>query len=130
MRNPDEWGVLAGRKNSRWASFDPSARKNIKAKLVGHDYTERYLAVNLNNRHTLEVRMFRGSLKVERVKMGLEFVDAAVEYTRQLTTEDIVSKAGLSASEFIKWIDPEIYPNLSNYVQELGIVQDAEEVEE
>jgi hypothetical protein len=69
------------------------------------------------NRATLEIRIFRGSLKPERVKAALEFADACVEYTRELTIKEIVSKSGLTGVEFAKWASTqEKYSNLNNYL--------------
>ena len=73
---------LAGRK-SEWAKF--TDKGNIWRK-VKHQYQSEghYSAVNVENSSTIEVRVFRGSLKRERLMADLEFVQSAVEYTRNL----------------------------------------------
>lgn len=43
---------------------------------------DRYEAVNLTNRSTIEFRLFKGSLKYEAVIAAVEFCNAIVEYTR------------------------------------------------
>lgn len=73
---------IAGR-SSNYASFDDKGKLVHKVK-YGNQSNGRYSAVNTENSDTLEVRVFRGSLRVERVKSALEFVHACVEYTRDL----------------------------------------------
>ena len=73
--------AIAGRSSSY-------ARFNDKGKLVPKvkygQTADRYEAINVQNDHTLEVRVFRGSLKPERVLSAVEFLHSAVEYTRNM----------------------------------------------
>jgi hypothetical protein len=43
---------------------------------------DRYEAVNITNRNTVEFRMFKGSLKYEGVIAAIEFCNAIVEFTK------------------------------------------------
>ena len=43
---------------------------------------DRYEAVNITNRNTIEFRMFKGSLKYEGVIAAIEFCNAIVEFTK------------------------------------------------
>ena len=72
---------LAGRSSS-YATF--SDKGQVIPKIKFGQQRGRYAAVNIENSKTLEVRVFKGSLKKERVLAQLEFVHAAVEYTRNL----------------------------------------------
>lgn len=47
-------------------------------------YPERYQAVNLTNRHTVEVRVFRSTRKPEEFTAALHFVAATVEFVRTM----------------------------------------------
>ena len=80
--NKDYVQRFAGRKSS-WAKFDDQGNIVRKVKL-GYQSAARYSAVNVENPMTLEVRVFRGTLRKERVLANIEFVHAAVEYTRNL----------------------------------------------
>lgn len=68
-----------------------------------HQSQDRYEAVNVTNRHTIEFRIFKGSLKYESVISAIEFANAMIEFTkpysgygcRDLTAEcfmDFISK--------------------------------------
>ena len=117
MRNEPFLSWLAGRSNSRWASFNPDHRKNLKNKLRNSGMSERYFAVNLQNSGTLEVRIFRASLKPQRVQMALQLVDAIVKYTQTLSVSEMVNGKGFNASSFITWVSADSrYAVLSDYI--------------
>lgn len=89
---------------------------------------ERYLAINLQNTSTVELRMFKGSLKVERVLSGLEYAHAVVEYSRGIRN-GLHAKEMLKPEEFMSWIRKQgKYPNLVSYLPEVTI--NANEMEE
>lgn len=118
-RNEDFFSFLAGRQGSRWASFDRSNITGISGKLKRSRGSERYSAVNMQNKGTLEVRIFKSSLKMERIQMALQLVDASVKYTESLPISSIVTNNGLSARSFIAWLaDKPQYAVLSGYIEE------------
>lgn len=107
---------FAGR-TSGYASFHDGYQKGYLANVVkGRVYGSRG-AVNMQNSDTIEVRIFRGSLRHQRVLANLEFVNACVEYTRQLTVPDVV-RGGLAWRAFATWIlDNRVaYPHLYDYL--------------
>jgi hypothetical protein len=117
MRNEEFLSWLAGRSASRWASFNPDHRKNLKNKLRNRSASDRYFAVNLQNTGTLEVRIFRASLKPERIKMALQLVDAIVNYTEKLSVSEMVNGKGFSAASFITWVSADSrYAVLTDYI--------------
>lgn len=97
---------FAGRSSERWAAFDNVSRqvfKDIKRrKASGCGAGARYVAVNMSNTSTIEIRIFRGTLNTERVYADLELVHAALEYTRDLTVKD-VSFGALKFDCFAMW---------------------------
>ena len=141
--NPDMYQKLAGREQSRWATFDDivseqvlrdeygnrmtceegftlyTSKRDIASKLQGHN-TERYSAVNTRNRETLEIRIFRGTVNQQTVKAHLDLAHASVEYTRHMTVKDI-REGALSASSFVYYIlqNSTLYPELSERVNRL-----------
>lgn len=107
---------FAGR-TSGYASFHDGYQKGYLANVVkGRAHGSRG-AVNMQNGDTIEVRIFRGSLRHQRVLANLEFVNACVEYTRQLTVPDVV-RGGLAWRAFATWIlDNRVtYPHLYDYL--------------
>lgn len=101
---------ISGRSSS-YASFTDKGRAVSKIKNKHHD-TNRYSAVNVQNDTTLEVRVFKGSLRKERLLSAIEFVHAVVEYTRTLA---IVPKdKPFSWAKFVAYVanNSTTYPNL------------------
>lgn len=106
--NKDFYQLLAGRSSSNWAKFDDiidpiSGEKSFKSKFDRHG-SDRYSAVNTNNRNTLEVRIFRGSLNPRFVKSAVDLVHASIEYTRVMSVPQVRSDA-LSTLRFREYIE-------------------------
>ena len=97
---------LAGRNSGQWASFD-GAKGIIVKHLKGEAYRGRYEAINMTNTETVEIRVFRGSLKQERVRSALQLIDAAFWYTKGL-------HSGAMANGQI------LFPAFSAWVREVG----------
>lgn len=90
--NEREIKSLVGR-DSSYASFGSEFKGVVKhAKKDSRD-GNRYLAINYNNRHTIEMRVFKGSLKVERVKAMLQFAHATFTYAGSLTANNVLSSS-------------------------------------
>jgi hypothetical protein len=109
---------IAGRSNNNYASFSDKGRviKKIKG---GYQNSNRYSAVNIQPEKTVEIRVFKGSLRIERVLSGIEFTHAAVEYTRHLK---IVPKSKpFSWAHFVGFVSANVdtYPNLFTIINEV-----------
>jgi len=120
-KNAPEMMKFAGRK-SRFArfndvySFDQYDRPvfSLKHKLGNAGFnSERYSAINTNNRATLELRFFRGTMNPSGVLSALDLVQAGVEYTRHLTLSDVKIGA-LSWNWFYDYVEQNngLYPDL------------------
>jgi len=108
---------IAGRSNNHYATFQDKGKLVEKVK-YGNQSNGRYSAINTENDMTLEVRVFKGSLRKERVLSALEFVAASVEYTRDLK---VTSKnQALSWLRFTAYVSDnmETYPNLALIMSE------------
>lgn len=139
--NPEFYQTLAGRTSDQWAKFtdiihreykrdadgnrieaSPSSgllyevetKRTFMHKLDNNRNSDRYSAVNTNNRDTLEMRIFRGTVNSETIKAQLDLAHASVEYTRLLTVQDVIQGA-LSADLFMWYIfqNESLYPELS-----------------
>ncbi len=113
--NMNRWAARYGYENSPKAILD-KAKKNCG----------RYVAINLCNYHTIEFRLFRGTLKYNTLIATLELVNRICEVAC-LTTDEGIAK--LSWSEFVAGIKE---PELIQYLKErnLYINEKVEETEE
>ena len=121
-RNAPHMMKFAGRK-SRFArfndvyTFDEYDRPvfSIKHKVGNPDRnnTERYSAVNTQNKNTIELRFFRGTMNTSSVLSALDLAQAMVEYTRELRLDD-VKLGALSWEWFADYVvsNNGLYPDL------------------
>lgn len=108
---------IAGRSENRYATFEDKGHLVRKLK-NGYQSNGRYSAINTENDDTIEVRVFKGSLRKERVLSAVEFVHASVEYTRDIK---VTSKNhALSWLKFTGYVadNAELYPNLVTIMSE------------
>ena len=141
--NQDFYQRLAGREESRWATFSDImhsevtrdeygnrvldeygdyqyvTKRDIASKLKGFN-TERYSAVNTRNQETLEIRIFKGTVNTNTIKSHLDLAHASVEYTRSLTVRD-VREGALAWVKFADYIlaHADLYPELYERVNRL-----------
>lgn len=111
----NRWAARYGYENSPKAIMD-KAKKNYG----------RYVAINLCNYHTIEFRLFRGTLKHNTLIATLELVNKICELAVLMDDDEI---AKLSWSEFVAGIKE---PELIQYLKEkqLYINEKVEETEE
>ena len=127
--NKDFYEVLAGRSSSHWAKFDDNidpntGRKSLKHKFDRHG-SDRYSAVNTNNRNTLEMRIFRGSLNTRFIKSCIDLAHASVEFTRVMSVPE-VREHKLDCINLIQYIREraELYPSLNQRLNGMSNVID------
>lgn len=75
---------------------------------------DKYEAVNLEHQHTLEFRIFKGTLKAASFFKALEFTEAITRFC----TATFNTRKALSVNEFIKFVkaNESRYPYLSAYI--------------
>ena len=102
---------ISGRSSDRYASFNDKGQLLRKIK-NGYQSNGRFSAINTENDDTIEIRVFRGSLRKERVLSAIEFVHASVEYTRDIKVT--TKNHALSWLKFTGYVatNAELYPNL------------------
>lgn len=105
---------LAGR-SSNYAKFNDKGNLTARVKYGTQD--DRYEAVNSQNEQTLEVRVFKGSLKPARILSAIELVHASVEYTRDLKVTG--RNRALQWINFVRFVadNETTYPNLVPAIQ-------------
>ena len=109
--NQHFYETMAGRSSAQWAKFDDvvfqgandTTYKSFRHKLNFNRHSDRYSAVNTQNRETLEIRIFRGTVNSETIKAQLDLAHASVEYTRNLSVRD-VREGAMSPLRFVSYI--------------------------
>lgn len=135
--NEDFYSRIAGRRSERWAKFDDIVQWNdarqehirtFKHKLDNRQNSDRYSAINTQNRHTLEMRIFRSTLNADTIKSMLDLAHASVEYTRRLSVIDIRNGA-LSCINLIQYIhdNKDTYEHLVSRMSRLFIASNDSE---
>jgi hypothetical protein len=118
---------MAGRSSSHWAKFDDdvdptTGNKSLKHKFDRHG-SDRYSAVNTNNRNTLEMRIFRGSLNQDYLKACIDLAHASVQFTRVMSVPEVRNHK-LDCINLIQYVRErvELYPALNARLDRLSSV--------
>ena len=95
---------VAQRKSEQWASFNFSQNNGndklyYKSVTNGDIQGNRYVALNLQNKSTIEFRVFRGTLKVDTIYASIEFCDALVQWVKS----DISIALMVKANSAVLW---------------------------
>jgi hypothetical protein len=111
--------TLARRSNNSYA-------KTIKTKLKrgqNKNDIDRYEAVNFRNHDTIELRLFRGTLRYETFVATLELAHALVEFA-QYTSAMVMRKHHKAKQEFLKFVQDrkKRYSNLVEYFKHKGVI--------
>lgn len=85
----------------RWASVETGGVKQLvqKVKRGRNSHDERYTAINLENRSTIEFRIFRGTLNPESFKRNLAFIFSLVHFVKATGLQN------LSVLDYVKWLE-------------------------
>jgi len=108
------------RSNEGWGGNDEAERNTIIDYVKGKKRNpERYCAVNMQNSGTMELRFFRPSLTVTTVQGCLQLCDAMYNYTKEITTQDVMQNDALGFDKFTAWA---IENNPSQYKEMLKTI--------
>lgn len=94
-RNPEMLMKFAGRNSSQYATFSDCWGQDeygqptfdIREKLKTHGNTTRGSAVNTQNKTTIELRFFRGTMRPSGVIAALGLIHAICQYTRHMVPD-------------------------------------------
>jgi hypothetical protein len=101
---------LAQRKSGNWARYHDKKLAN-----GAQENPQRYEAVNLQNKATIEFRIFKGTLKPESVFKAIEFCAALIEFCKPASRSLNDSLSRHLFVEFVKQNKKE-YPHLSAWM--------------
>lgn len=114
---------VAQRRENNWCRYDGENNSRLVSKLkTKQPFGDKYQAVNWGNRDRVEVRVFKGTLKPERLMSYLEFVHSVHAYTKQLTIKAI-REHGFAWSQYETWLTNQpnaTYQNIKHYLFERG----------
>ena len=129
FRLPKFCEAVGGRRNSTWAKFAGRDQERLRrdlmniAKKKGEPNFDRYVAVNLRNEYTIELRYPKGGINPDEIKKNLEWAHAAYSYTNQLSVGDINEGAIQTADHIIEFINNDsTYDELSEWIEHSGQV--------
>lgn len=77
----------------------------------------RYLAINFQNRATVELRYFKGNILKGAILKNVEFVQSLYDYTKLLNVRNVMA-GGLTEANYMEWLKDVAtdYPNLWDYL--------------
>jgi len=115
--------AVAQRNPTSFSVFSPEDRDNIvaNAKDKANRSDDHYSAVNLNNKDTVEVRIFRGTLEPLYFHKNIEFLHAVFKYTRDHSPKQ------MEYVSFINYVQQhrKLYPCLWEFLtNDVGIKTD------
>lgn len=102
-READEWGAFRSRDREEQFTVLKGQMINSRGGYARFDHPRRYCALNLQNSHTIEARVFTSTIEEETLRMRFELMAASVEYTRHLTVGEI-SNGGWEYEAFVQWL--------------------------
>jgi hypothetical protein len=117
---------------SHWGSFTNEQMNTIKKNpskylnrrgYVAHDTPqERYSAVNLTNRDTIELRYFRSNITRDGILRNVELVQSIYDYTRQLTAFDVIRGYAFDVSRWFDYVVDNNYGYVESYIRREGLL--------
>jgi hypothetical protein len=114
VENLDRWAALTDDPSEGTKEYTQETLMYKAKKKRGN--SKRYLAVNLQNDNSVEVRIFRGTLNDSSFFKNIEFVQALYDYTKSIPDSDMSLKSFLT---FIK--DNNEYPYLRKFIADKNI---------
>lgn len=83
----------------------------------------RYRAVNYKNKSTIEVRIFKGTLKASTIKASVELIDAIVKYIKGNSVTNIMQADKDAAwTTFCNFVVSNNYPTLVEYMKKRRVM--------
>jgi hypothetical protein len=108
------------RRLSQRETFHYCTQKYVTVENFARNTGDRYCAVNITAK-TVEVRIFRGNLREERLRKNIEAVIAALEFSQQAT--DYTPPTDEAFSAFVE-ANRARFPNLASYIRPVVVPQD------
>lgn len=106
-------------------NYSDQAKAIIEKSMPGYRSDNRYQAVNLCNRNTVEVRIFKGTLKEESFFRKAELMFAAIDFTKS-------APAGYTMDDFFAWVNTnyKAYPHSFGWLTSKRLITAVKQEEE
>lgn len=92
----------------------------IYKKYKNEQIRERYIAINFQNRDTIEFRIFKGTLYTDSIYAYLEFCDSIIEFLKTVNFSHLVLKEDVW-ERYIIWLnDSKGYFHIRNHIIKKG----------
>lgn len=100
----------------RWASIETEDSKTLMKKAVKKESIDgrRYVAINLLNDKTIEIRIFRGTLNPQSFFKNIEFCDSMFYFTRD--------NKSIELNRYIDFIMHSDYKNLKKFIIDKNLI--------
>lgn len=96
-------------KLQRWANIENDENEKLIYKAKNkYGNSSRYVAVNLQNSHTVEIRIFRGTLNLSSFFKNIEFCKCLFEFSRD--------ENDMTVENFITYVNNSNFQNLKKFV--------------
>lgn len=116
--NESWFSTFARRNSAHWAKYKPyngNAKKDF-------DQLERYEAVNLENRNTIELRIFKGTLKLETLRSIIQLCDCLTKFVKTVSIASVVQKPAAILDKFKTFIRSSKYTELIDYCESKNLI--------
>ena len=103
-KNQTFWERVARRTSGQYARY---IDKSLEQAGRSDSGSGRYSAVNFTNEHTVEFRVFRGTLRYETLMGILGLVDGLCRWVKTRSTVDIAANNG-EVAKFVQWLESDM----------------------
>ncbi len=124
--NAEQWKKIAGRSESSYASWSEYEQSQMLqytkhfSRKQHHANSDRYVALNLQNRNTIELRFFKGTLRPESFISRIEAVHAVAQYAQE-TRNNISIKRSHDWERFREWTSRNGFTHFNEYADSKGV---------
>lgn len=119
LNNPKLCQRVAQREESSYATwyYDDYDKAGLPEFVKGKRFNgRRYLAINFQNKQTVELRYFKGNILRSAIMKNLEFVQSIYDYTKTLSAGDVM-RGALTEESYMDWLfETDEYPNLIHFL--------------
>lgn len=125
-RNADKWKQIAGRSESsyaNWSEYELSQMLRYTKGLAAqsHQYnSDRYVALNLQPRNTIELRFFKGTLRPQSFIARIEAAHAVAQYA-YATRNNVSIKSAHDWERFREWTQRNGFTHFDTYANTKGV---------
>jgi hypothetical protein len=108
---------FSGRNSPQYADYSDYEERHFIERAKGESNSNRMVAVNCQNSTTIELRIFRSSLRVATIKAYVEMTDALLEWSRQMNCAKQY-RGEFCFDNFVAWLSDK--PQYANALERIN----------